>query len=101
MASSSSSSSGGVVAERRGIPGAQFVEDVHTYLTQSGLDVNSALAFLQERFACFSFLLSGFRLFSSKLSGFLLLFPTDDDLGHIIHCFSLMGFFDFVKIKSH
>ncbi|CAI0466926.1 unnamed protein product [Linum tenue] len=35
--------------ERRGIPGAQFVEDVETYLTQSGLDVNSALSFLQER----------------------------------------------------
>ncbi|GAU48153.1 hypothetical protein TSUD_302860, partial [Trifolium subterraneum] len=34
---------------RRGIPGAQFVEDVQTYLTQLGLDVNSALAFLQER----------------------------------------------------
>ena len=50
---SSSSSSPGVVAERRGIPGAQFVEDVQTYLTQSGLDVNSALAFLQERFEAF------------------------------------------------
>ncbi|PON64923.1 Prefoldin subunit [Parasponia andersonii] len=50
MASSSSSPSRGPeVAERRGIPGAQFVEDVQTYLTQSGLDVNSALAFLQER----------------------------------------------------
>ncbi|XP_061350414.1 prefoldin subunit 3 [Gastrolobium bilobum] len=50
MASSSSSSgSGPVVTERRGIPGAQFVEDVHTYLAQSGLDVSSALAFLQER----------------------------------------------------
>ncbi|XP_027330448.1 probable prefoldin subunit 3 [Abrus precatorius] len=49
MASSSSSTSGSGVAERRGIPGAQFVEDVHTYLTQSGLDVGSALAFLQER----------------------------------------------------
>ncbi|TXG71568.1 hypothetical protein EZV62_000147 [Acer yangbiense] len=36
-------------AERRGIPGAQFVEDVQTYLSQLGLDVNSALAFLQER----------------------------------------------------
>ncbi|XP_045792425.1 probable prefoldin subunit 3 [Trifolium pratense] len=47
MASSSSSSSG--ATERRGIPGAQFVEDVQTYLTQLGLDVNSALAFLQER----------------------------------------------------
>ncbi|OVA13589.1 Prefoldin subunit [Macleaya cordata] len=47
MASSSSSSS--VVSERRGIPGASFVSDVQTYLTQSGLDVNSSLAFLQER----------------------------------------------------
>ncbi|KAG4990397.1 hypothetical protein JHK87_023854 [Glycine soja] len=46
MASSSSESA---VSERRGIPGAQFVEDVQTYLTQSGLDVGSALAFLQER----------------------------------------------------
>ncbi|KAL2341655.1 hypothetical protein Fmac_009595 [Flemingia macrophylla] len=50
MASSSSTSgSGSAVTERRGIPGAQFVEDVQTYLTQSGLDVGSALAFLQER----------------------------------------------------
>lgn len=47
MASSSSSSN---LTERRGIPGAQFVEDVQTYLTQLGLDVNSALAFLQERY---------------------------------------------------
>ncbi|CAK8531543.1 unnamed protein product [Lathyrus sativus] len=46
MASSSSSSN---MTERRGIPGAQFVEDVQTYLAQLGLDVNSALAFLQER----------------------------------------------------
>ncbi|RYR76507.1 hypothetical protein Ahy_A01g001094 isoform B [Arachis hypogaea] len=46
---SSSSASGTAVTERRGIPGAQFVEDVQTYLNQSGLDVNSALAFLQER----------------------------------------------------
>ncbi|KAK2394720.1 Prefoldin subunit 3 [Trifolium repens] len=46
MASSCSSS---VATERRGIPGAQFVEDVQTYLNQLGLDVNSALAFLQER----------------------------------------------------
>lgn len=46
---SSSSSSSLMVTERRGIPGAQFVEDVQTYLTQLGLDVNSALAFLQER----------------------------------------------------
>ncbi|KAK9933998.1 hypothetical protein M0R45_021165 [Rubus argutus] len=49
MATSSSSSSSEAVTERRGIPGAQFVEDVQTYLTQTGFDVNSALAFLQER----------------------------------------------------
>lgn len=48
MAESSSSSSSTVV-ERRGIPAAAFVEDVQTYLHQSDLDVNSALAFLQER----------------------------------------------------
>ncbi|KAK6146241.1 hypothetical protein DH2020_020110 [Rehmannia glutinosa] len=35
--------------ERRGIPAASFVEDVQTYLSQLNLDVNSALAFLQER----------------------------------------------------
>ncbi|KAL4202191.1 hypothetical protein AMTRI_Chr02g219850 [Amborella trichopoda] len=35
--------------ERRGIPAASFVEDVHTFLTQSGFDANSALGFLQER----------------------------------------------------
>uniref|UniRef100_A0A2P2KNP6 Prefoldin subunit 3 n=1 Tax=Rhizophora mucronata TaxID=61149 RepID=A0A2P2KNP6_RHIMU len=49
MASSLSSSSTTSMTERRGIPAAQFVEDVETYLTQSGLDVNSALSFLQER----------------------------------------------------
>lgn len=43
------SSSASEVKERRGIPAAEFVEDVQTYLNQSGLDVNSALAFLQER----------------------------------------------------
>ncbi|PKA62994.1 putative prefoldin subunit 3 [Apostasia shenzhenica] len=42
-------SSTGVPSERRGIPAATFVEDVQIYLTQSGLDANSALAFLQER----------------------------------------------------
>ncbi|KAK9288377.1 hypothetical protein L1049_016831 [Liquidambar formosana] len=47
--SSSSSSSAAAVTERRGIPAAAFVEDVQTYLTQSGLDANSSLAFLQER----------------------------------------------------
>ncbi|VFQ61018.1 unnamed protein product [Cuscuta campestris] len=35
--------------ERRGIPAAVFVEDVRAYLADSGLEVNSALAFLQER----------------------------------------------------
>ncbi|KVH90210.1 Prefoldin [Cynara cardunculus var. scolymus] len=40
---------GAVVAERRGIPAASFVEDVQIYLNQLGLDVNSTLAFLQER----------------------------------------------------
>lgn len=49
MASASSSSSGAVVTERRGIPAAQFVEDVRTYLSQLELDVQSTLAFLQER----------------------------------------------------
>ncbi|KAA0049555.1 hypothetical protein IC582_012904 [Cucumis melo] len=49
MASESSSSSGAVVTDRRGIPAAQFVEDVRTYLSQLQLDVQSALAFLQER----------------------------------------------------
>lgn len=43
-------SSSSVLTERRGIPAASFVEDVQTYLTQSGLDVNSSLSFLQERF---------------------------------------------------
>ncbi|KAK9992069.1 hypothetical protein SO802_027054 [Lithocarpus litseifolius] len=45
----SPSSSGSGITERRGIPGAQFVEDVQTYLNQIGLDVTSALAVLQER----------------------------------------------------
>ncbi|CAK9179138.1 unnamed protein product [Ilex paraguariensis] len=47
--SSSSTSTAGGVTGRRGIPAAAFVEDVQTYLTESGLDVNSSLAFLQER----------------------------------------------------
>ncbi|CAN0855334.1 Prefoldin subunit 3 [Linum grandiflorum] len=51
MASSSSSTG---ATERRGIPGAQFVEDVDTYLTQSGLDVTSAISFLQERLQQYS-----------------------------------------------
>lgn len=50
MASSSSeSSSTPMVAERRGIPAASFIGDVQTYLTESGLDVNSSLSLLQER----------------------------------------------------
>lgn len=52
-ASSSSSSAAATpqgVTERRGIPAASFVEDVETYLRQAGLDVNSGLAFLQERY---------------------------------------------------
>ncbi|XP_010524739.1 PREDICTED: probable prefoldin subunit 3 isoform X2 [Tarenaya hassleriana] len=49
MASSCSSVSGGDLTERRGIPAAKFIEAVETYLSQSGLDANSALAFLQER----------------------------------------------------
>ncbi|KAG6483704.1 probable prefoldin subunit 3 isoform X2 [Zingiber officinale] len=48
MEISPSASTAGVT-ERRGIPGASFVEDVETYLKQSGLDVNSSLGFLQER----------------------------------------------------
>ncbi|CAK9145675.1 unnamed protein product [Ilex paraguariensis] len=47
--SSSSTSTAGGVTGRRGIPAAAFVEDVQTYLTESSLDVNSSLAFLQER----------------------------------------------------
>ncbi|XP_031097516.1 probable prefoldin subunit 3 [Ipomoea triloba] len=43
----SSSTSG--LTERRGIPAAVFVDDVQAYLTDSGLEVNSALAFFQER----------------------------------------------------
>ncbi|RWV93516.1 hypothetical protein BHE74_00037312 [Ensete ventricosum] len=49
-ASASSPTPHAAVTERRGIPGASFVEDVETYLNQSGLDANSSLAFLQERF---------------------------------------------------
>ncbi|WVZ90764.1 hypothetical protein U9M48_037035 [Paspalum notatum var. saurae] len=47
-AASASASTPQGVAERRGIPAAAFVEDVEAYLRQAGLDVNSALAFLQE-----------------------------------------------------
>ncbi|KAM7279989.1 hypothetical protein ACFE04_007123 [Oxalis oulophora] len=47
--STASSSSSSSITERRGIPAAEFVEDVQSYLTQSGFDVNSALTFLQER----------------------------------------------------
>jgi hypothetical protein len=49
MAAAASASTPQGVAERRGIPAAAFVEDVEAYLRQAGLDVNSALAFLQER----------------------------------------------------
>jgi hypothetical protein len=35
--------------ERRGIPAAAFVEDVETYLSQSGLNVSASLSLLQER----------------------------------------------------
>ncbi|KAJ8466160.1 hypothetical protein OPV22_028712 [Ensete ventricosum] len=48
-ASASSPTPHAAVTERRGIPGASFVEDVETFLNQSGLDANSSLAFLQER----------------------------------------------------
>ncbi|KAG0448988.1 hypothetical protein HPP92_027563 [Vanilla planifolia] len=48
MAASSTSSSVGGPLERRGIPAATFVEDVQTYLTQLGLDANSALAFYKN-----------------------------------------------------
>lgn len=54
-ATSSSSSSPSLPSERRGIPGASFVEDVQTYLSQLGLDVNQTLAFLQERSLLFHF----------------------------------------------
>ncbi|WZZ74537.1 hypothetical protein YC2023_085907 [Brassica napus] len=50
MSSSSPSGSGGDLSERRGIPAAKFIQDVETYLSQSSLDSNSALAFHQERF---------------------------------------------------
>lgn len=55
MAASASPSAS--VPERRGIPAASFVEDVQIYLSQIGLDVNSALAFLQERFSVFTIFL--------------------------------------------
>ncbi|CAH2044610.1 unnamed protein product [Thlaspi arvense] len=45
----SSSSPSGDLTERRGIPAAKFIQDVETYLSQSNLDSNSALAFHQER----------------------------------------------------
>ena len=46
MAAAAAASTPQGVAERRGIRAVAFVED---YLLQAGLDVNSALAFLQER----------------------------------------------------
>lgn len=58
MSSSSPSGSGGDLTERRGIPAAKFIQDVETYLSQSGLDPNSALAFHQERFLLFIFSLT-------------------------------------------
>lgn len=36
-------------SERRGIPAAPFVQDVQTFLSQSGLDASAALASLQDR----------------------------------------------------
>ncbi|KAJ7277075.1 hypothetical protein O6H91_03G110800 [Diphasiastrum complanatum] len=36
-------------SEKRGIPAAPFVQDVHTFLAQSGSDPSSALVALQER----------------------------------------------------
>ncbi|KAL5225213.1 hypothetical protein ABZP36_011852 [Zizania latifolia] len=48
MAAAAASTPQGVT-ERRGIPAASFVEDVESYLRQARLDVNSGLAFLQER----------------------------------------------------
>lgn len=53
MDSASASSSLPATTERRGIPAAAFVEDVQTYLAQSGLDVSTALTFLQERYGWF------------------------------------------------
>ncbi|PSR92493.1 Prefoldin subunit like [Actinidia chinensis var. chinensis] len=47
-------------SQRRGIPATTFVGDVETYLSQSTLDVNSALAFFQER-------LQQYRLVEMKL----------------------------------
>ncbi|KAA8527354.1 hypothetical protein F0562_034931 [Nyssa sinensis] len=69
MASSSSAASSFGVTERRGIPAAAFVEDVETYLAQSGLDVNSSLAFLQERSApsSLSIQLQQYKLVEMKL----------------------------------
>ena len=66
MATSSSPPQSGteVVAERRGIPAASFVKDVQAYLNQLGLDVNSTLAFQQERSSIFIFI--PFVLFEFK-----------------------------------
>lgn len=63
-AASSSSTSPKTTTERRGIPAAQFVEDVETYLSEIGLDVNSALAFLQERSLLFISISLPFNFFS-------------------------------------
>ncbi|GMH18230.1 hypothetical protein Nepgr_020071 [Nepenthes gracilis] len=64
MAASSSSA----LTERRGIPAASFVEDVQTYLNQSGLDVNSALAFPRKVLLFFVLLrLQQYKLVEMKL----------------------------------
>lgn len=64
----SASAATAAVTVRRGIPAASFVENVEIYLKQSGLDVNSSLGFLQERY----FLFEPLRAF------FPLLFSSDD-----------------------
>ncbi|XP_015167277.1 probable prefoldin subunit 3 isoform X1 [Solanum tuberosum] len=85
IAAESSSATESGLTERRGIPAASFVEDVQSYLNHSGLDVNSALSFLQERLQqyrvvemkllaqqrdlqiCGEFLLSLFHLCQAKI----------------------------------
>lgn len=57
MATASASSSSAAVTERRGIPGAQFVEEVQTYLTQAGLNVNLPSPFSKKSSAHFDSLL--------------------------------------------
>ena len=72
-AASSSSASPKTTTERRGIPGAQFVEDVETYLSQTGFDVNSALAFLQERSLLFLSIYPLLKIFLVSVDRLLLL----------------------------